>query len=294
MDISLALGGGGTRGNAHIGVLRVLEREGFRIRAVAGTSAGGLAAAFYAAGHSPDAIQERFSAVDQTKLFGRAPRDAPALLGLAGAHKILVESLGDRTFSSLRIPCAVTAVDVKQARQVILREGPLVEALLATIAIPGVFPPKEIGGRQLVDGGVLDPVPVSVVRLLAPHLPVVAVTLIAPLDDPLHDLADLLPSSVPEQLVEQITRLRFAQVFTTFMDSLEILTRAVAEYRLKLDQPEVVIRPEVADIGLLSEADVGEVVRLGEQAAEAALPELRRAVNWGSRLGRRFFGRNTR
>ncbi len=83
MDINLALGGGGSKGNAHIGVLRVLEREGFRVRAIAGTSAGGMAAAAYAAGYTPDELEAHMRQVDQGKLYSFNFRGEPSLMGEA-------------------------------------------------------------------------------------------------------------------------------------------------------------------------------------------------------------------
>src|SRR5512132_1549372 len=112
MDISIALGGGGARGNSHVGVLRRLEKEGYRIRAVAGTSFGGIVAAIYAAGFSPDQIEELFSRVDYGTLYGRVPGDGPALLGLSRVSYWLNETLGERNFSDLLLPCALTAVDL--------------------------------------------------------------------------------------------------------------------------------------------------------------------------------------
>ena len=88
MEISIALGGGGAKGNAHIGVLRVLEREGFKVCGLAGTSIGGLIGAVYAAGHSPDQILDYFKRIDQTKLYGRQSDEQPALLGLAGVTQV--------------------------------------------------------------------------------------------------------------------------------------------------------------------------------------------------------------
>src|SRR5512140_2456025 len=82
LDVSVALGGGGSKGNSHIGVLRFLESQGFRIRAIAGTSFGGLVACFYAAGFSPDDIQQIFSKVDQSKMYKRAKHESSSLLGL--------------------------------------------------------------------------------------------------------------------------------------------------------------------------------------------------------------------
>lgn len=276
-EIALALGGGGARGNAHIGVLRVLEREGFRIRAVAGTSAGGLVAAFYAAGFTPDEIEALFSQVNQDDLYGHSPTEGPSLLGLAGAERWLRENLGNRTFADLRIPCAVTAVDLNQRREIILNTGDLVNALLATIAVPGIFPPRELDGMRLVDGGVLNPVPVSVARMLAPNVPVVAVILTPPLEAPIFPT---LPLRLPSLLVEPLRRLRVTQAMNIFLESVEIGSRALAQWRLAVEKPDVLIRPAVSQIGLLQKVNVSDVVRLGEEAARQALPALKALSSW--------------
>src|SRR3989304_9750733 len=120
MDISIALGGGGARGNAHIGVLRRPVKENFRIRAVAGTSFGGIVASMFAAGYSPDEIEEIFVKVDQTKLYDRKPGDGPSLLGLSAVDLWLDEVLGKRTFADLKIPRALTAVDLNSGLEVVL------------------------------------------------------------------------------------------------------------------------------------------------------------------------------
>jgi len=294
MDITLALGGGGSRGHAHIGVIRRLEQEGFRIRAVAGSSAGGIVAAVYAAGYSPDDMEAIFSKLDQSRLFGRSSGEGPSLLGLSGAEKALDEFLGGQTFNDLRIPCAMAATDVKTGREVILSEGLVVDAVLATIALPGIFPPREFKDYLLVDGGVVDPVPASVARGLAPDLPVVAVALsasVAPGDGAVHLP---FPVSFPTPIVERITHMRVAQAFNIFLQAVDVGSRALTELRLQVDMPEVIIRPEVGDIGLLDTVDVHKVVRLGEKAADTALPELQRAVAWPNRLRRRFARFNAR
>jgi NTE family protein len=286
MDISLALGGGGSRGHAHIGVLRCLEQAGFHVRAVAGTSAGGIVATAYAAGYTPDELEAAFSKADQSKLFARSPQEGPGILGLSGAVKLFEEFFGDRTFADLNIPCAVVAVDLKAGREVILNQGRVVDAVLATIAMPGVFPPKQFGDIQLVDGAVLDPVPVSVARSLAPKLPVVAVILDV-LAEPSSGLTGIpLPVPVPAPIVERLTRTRVAQAFSIFLQSVDVGSRKLAEMRLREDDPDVIIRPDVSGIGLLDKVDVHRIVRLGERAAEAALPELKRAVAWPNRLRR--------
>jgi NTE family protein len=289
MDITLALGGGGSRGYAHVGVLRRLEEEGFRVRAVAGTSAGGIVAAIYAAGYTPDEMETLFAKIDQSKLISLSLNEGAGLLSLSNAARILEGFLGGRTFADLEIPCAVVAVDIKSGREVILNKGRVVDAILGTIAIPGVFPPKFIGDYELVDGAVMDPVPVSVARSLAPRLPVAAVVLSPPVEKPGRIARIPLPVRIPAPIVERITHLRVAQALSVFMQSVDIGQRMIAELRLQADEPEAVIRPEVDEVGLLDKVDVHKIARLGEKAAEKALPDLQRATSWTSRVGRQLF-----
>ncbi|MFZ5878703.1 MAG: patatin-like phospholipase family protein [Chloroflexota bacterium] len=286
MDISVALGGGGAKGNSHIGVLRRLEKEGCRIRAVAGTSFGGVVAALYAAGFTPAQIEDIFLKIDQAKLYGRRPHEGPSLLGLGGVSQWLDEVLGGRTFDDLKLPCAMTAVDLNCGCEVILSKGLVRDAVLATIALPGIFPAFRLNDWELVDGGVLNPVPVSVARALAPGLPVVAVVLTEPIGQPARTWGVPMPSLVPRALVDRISRLHLAQAMDIFMRSLDVGNRALAEYRLAVDAPEVLVRPAVAHIDLLDRVDPREVALLGEQALEAVLPDLKRAVAWPARLGR--------
>ena len=286
MEITLALGGGGAKGNAHIGVLRRLEKQGFKIRAVAGTSFGGIVAVMYASGYAPDEIEDIFAKVDQASLYGRSAEENPSLLGLAGVRKWLDQVLPGRTFADLKIPCAVTAVDLNCGCEVILNEGPVKNALLATIAVPGIFPTCPWHEWDLVDGGVLDPIPVSVARSLSPSLPVVAVTLHAPMGEPARSMGMPVPSAVPKPILDRLAHIRYAQAFNIFLRSVDIGNRAVAEYRLAVDKPDVIIRPMVSDIELLEQVDVREVARRGDEAVEAVLPELRQMVSWTSRLRR--------
>ena len=292
MDITLALGGGGAKGNAHIGVLRRLEKEGFKIHAIAGTSFGGVVAVLYAAGYSPDEIEDNFAQVDQGRLYGRSPEENPSLIGLAGVRKWLDEVLPGRTFADLKIPCAVTAVDLNCGCEVVLDDGPVKDALLATVAVPGIFPAYPWQDWVLVDGGVLDPVPVSVARALAPSLPVVAVTLHAPMGEPARSMGMPIPSGIPQPILDRLAHIRYAQAFDVFLRSVDVGNRAVAEYRLAVDKPDVIVRPAVSDIGLLQQVDVREVARRGDEAVEAVLPELKQMVSWASRLRRSLFGGN--
>lgn len=289
MDITLALGGGGAKGNSHIGVIRRLEQEGFHIKAIAGTSFGGLVAVFYSLGYTPDQIEEMFTALDQTGLFGHAPNDGSSLLGLAGATTWLKEIIGDRTFNDLRLPCILTAADLNSGQKVLLSEGSLVDAILATIALPGILPVRRIGDLELVDGGTLDPVPVAAARSLAPKLPVIAVVLTIEMGNPAQVWRLPLPESLPLQLIARVGRMRYGEALDVFLRSLDMVTRAVTEYRLEVDNPDIIIRPLVSHIDTLDVVDVHEVVKIGEDAVNAVLPELKKLYTW-QRFIRRVIG----
>jgi NTE family protein len=292
MDITLALGGGGAKGNAHIGVLRRLEREGYKIRSVAGTSFGGIVAVFYALGNPPAMIQKIFEEVDQNHLYVRSPEDGPSLLGFAGVRKMIERTLGDKTFDDLKIPCAVTAVDINTGAEVTLSEGRLRDAVLATIALPGIFPVQRLNDWELVDGGVLNPVPVTVARAMSPDLPVVAVVLNDPMDQPLRGYTIPVPGIFPHVIAERIARITLAQSLDIFLRSVDVSSRAVAHFRLQLDKPDVIIRPDMKGVSLLDKVVIADVAQLGEDAVEQILPQLKRAVSWRARMGRKIFGAN--
>jgi len=287
MDISIALGGGGARGNAHIGVLRRLQKENIRVRAVAGTSFGGIVAALFAAGYSPGKIEDLFAGVDQTRLYRRSSSDRPSLVGLDGAERLLIQWLGDRTFDQLEIPCALTAVDLLSGKEVVLTSGRVRDAVLATVALPGIFPSQPWNGMALVDGGTLDAVPVAPARALAPSLPVVAVVLTQPLSEPGQMYTLDLPI-LPAPVKRGLQRLRVAQAFSDFLRAIEIANLRLAELQLEIDEPDVIIRPAVGHIQLLELVDVRAVAQLGEHATAAQIPRIRRAARWHRRLGRQL------
>jgi NTE family protein len=290
-EIVLALGGGGARGAAHIGVARVLEREGFNIRAIAGTSAGGLVGALLAAGYTSFQIEELLSELNNPRLFSRGPNDGPALLGLQGLNQILLDEIGNRTFEQLRIPFACTAVDLRSSQEVILAQGSLLEAVLATVAVPGIFPPRQIGEYLLVDGSVLDPVPVALARWLAPTLPIIAVCL-----HPAPEKWAHIPSQfsfpenapIPRPLLEQFAKMRFGQAFQIFVNSIDTSARMLTELRLQQEHPDIIIRPDVVKYGMLDRVNLAELVQLGEEATLQALPEIRQALSWSNQLSRFF------
>jgi NTE family protein len=295
MDVTLALGAGGAKGNAHIGVIRRLEKEGVRIKAVAGTSFGGLVAVFYSLGYSPDEIEELFASIDQTQLYGHSPNDGPSLIGLAGTNRLLEQMIGDRTFDDLKLPCVLTAADLKSGNEVILSKGRLVDSILATIAIPGIFPPRRIDGLELVDGGTLDPVPVTPARMLAPRLPVVAVVLNVPMGTPTQSWNIPLRKYWAWSILSPIlSKMKYTSVWDVFSRSLDITARAMTQYRLEVDRPEVIIRPQVLHIDTLDIVDVREVAKLGEEAVQEAMPQLRGLFTWRNRWRRSIGAYNQR
>lgn len=285
MDITLALGAGGIRGLAHIGVIRSLEKAGFRIKAVAGSSAGGLIGAVYAAGYTSTEIELLLTAIDQKKMFGRKSGDGPSLMGLTGLTNLLLDTLGTKSFTDLKIPLAVTAVDLHKGQEVILYRGQVIQAVLATIAVPGIFPPIQIEDSLLTDGGGLDPVPVSVARWLMPNLPVVAVV-VNQSSNPVKHAGFPIPIPGPAPLVETFTKLRLTQALSIFIQSTEITSTMLTELRLQVDHPDVIIRPDVSNINLLDQVSVPDVIALGEQAGDLQQTSLKRAVSWPNRLRR--------
>jgi NTE family protein len=289
MEISLALGGGGARGIAHLGVLRVLEEHNVKIGAIAGTSMGGLVGACYLAGFSPAALIDRFSAVDQPRLYGTSKGDEPSLLGLAGATQVLAELLGDMTFDDLPVPFAVTAVDIEHGQSIVISDGRLMDAVLATVAVPGIFPARRWGDKLLVDGGVADPVPVDVARELAPGLPVVAVVLSEPTKPVFNMPVPEFPGAAP--VIEYLSKIRLAQAMDVFIRSIEVGGMILSELRLELDKPDVIIRPKLLGIGLLDKVDIESLAEIGEIAAFHSLPEISRVTSFGAQI-RRTLGLN--
>ncbi|MBW6465182.1 MAG: patatin-like phospholipase family protein [Brevefilum sp.] len=287
MDIALALGGGGVRGIAHIGVLRTLEAHQFNIKAIAGTSAGGLVGSVYAAGFSTVQIEEAVKNFDPIRSFSRHADDAPSLLGLGEISEKLYQMLSDRTFDELKIPFAATAVSLHTGKEIILNQGKVIDAVLATVAVPGVFPSQKIGGQVLVDGGVLDPVPVQVARWLRPDLPVVAVMLHKPPDDYPEDEVQL-PIHIPgpTSIVEMLNQLRPVQALKIFSQSFEVASKHLTELSMQLYRPEVIIAPRVGHVGLLQTIDVEEMIAAGVMATEETLTQIEAEANWMKKLQR--------
>jgi NTE family protein len=267
LKIGWALSGGGVRGLAHIGVLKVLEREGFPIHVLTGTSMGGFIGALYATGRSAAELETE-------ALRLSSPRQLLPLLELAWPRRGLFHVgsltryidrwLGEWTFDQLRFPLAVVAVDLDAGEKVVLREGSLSSAVQATTAVPGLLGPLRRGKQLLVDGGVLDNLPADVARDMGADV-VVAVDVSTD-----EQAADLVYDSrlIPAGLADMINVLWRTVV---------VMTQEANRRSWEDGHPELLIRPAippgVTTISGLTQAR--EIIAAGELAMEEALPQLR-------------------
>lgn len=270
-SLGLALGGGGARGLAHIGLLRVLQRERIPISFIAGTSMGGLVGALYAAGLPLTEVESevrRFSRIgEQLRLIDISVTGAGLSIRGRRIYHFLADLLGESlTFVDLNLPLAMVAVDILTGRDVVLQGGIVIDSVRSTISVPGVFMPVDLGPYRLVDGGVLNNVPVDVARTLG-DAPIVAV--------------DVLPSFSQnwpgETAVVSGLQLSIGPAFLKeTYNVLMIMIAALTHERLQLQPPDLLVRPLLPpDITLLvgfSRAD--EIIDAGELAAEAALPQI--------------------
>lgn len=270
--IGLALGGGGARGLAHIGVLKVLRNEGIPVDCISGTSMGGIVGAMAAAGLSVLEM-EKIAFETVTK-----PTDALKLLDVSlsqnglikgsRVYDLMASTIGPtRTFADLQHPLAVVAVDVLTGREVVLRDGLVADAIRATISVPGVFVPVTMGPYRLVDGGVLNNVPVDVARQLGADV-VIAV-------DVLPNFGENEPGMPPK--VHRLHTRQMPRALRGLWAIQTIMISALTEYRLKETQPELILRPELpTDMDLFLGFDRPEIaIAAGVRAAQHALPQLR-------------------
>ena len=160
VSIGLALGGGAIRGAAHIGVLQALEEQGIKPDYISGSSVGALVAALYAFGKSPEEILDIANGTSWFDI-SRLTKPSTGLLSNKDMQKVLYKAVGDVNIEEANIPLAAIAANIENGNKVILKEGNLANAIMASACIPGVFKPVEINGELLVDGGVVENVPIS-------------------------------------------------------------------------------------------------------------------------------------
>ena len=289
--IGLALGGGGARGWAHIGVLKALTRAGIVPDVISGTSVGALVGGLHLAGRL-DVLEGWSRGLTKFKIASYL--DFRVGGGMIGGHRlsaVLREHLGKVTIEALPKPFTCVATDLLTGPEVWLRKGDLVEMLRASFSLPGLFSPVEVDGRWLVDGALVNPLPVSVCRAMGAHV-VIAVNLNA---DPIgrvrmpgqripraagFDVLQALPQSKANVGVGSWLRSVFGRepdapsLFGTMVQSLNILLDRVTRSRLAGEPPDVSISPRLGHIGLLEFDRAAEVIAEGEAATERTLAEL--------------------
>ncbi|HEY47895.1 MAG: hypothetical protein AMJ88_04805 [Anaerolineae bacterium SM23_ 63] len=268
--VGLALSGGGARGLAHIGVLKVLEREGIPVDCLAGSSMGGIIAAAYAAGVTVAELEKEALRMAKLRELVKLVDPLPPRRGLLAGKRLrtflsrFVDP--DLTFRDLHLPLALTAVDLLSGEEIRLDQGPVIDALLATCAFPGVLPPVASNGHWLVDGGLLNNLPVDVVRNLGAEIVIAS---------------NVTPDSVQENPLEAPETLRLLPDF--LWDSYRAITllgRALTRIRIVDARPEVLIQPPLpSDIGIFSSFPrATEIIAVGEREADRCLPQLHKAL----------------
>ncbi|MCD7098565.1 patatin-like phospholipase family protein [Stenotrophomonas sp. MMGLT7] len=249
--IGIALGGGAAKGFAHIGVIKMLEANGFEPVVVSGTSAGSVVGALYASGMDAFAMQEKAVALDQASI-----RDVRLFSGgLVQGQKLqdyVNQQLGNRPIEKLGRPFAAVATRLEDGERTVFVRGNAGQAVRASSSVPGVFEPVAIGQYHYVDGGVVSPVPVDAARQLGAEF-VIAV-----------DISNRASGSTPGGL------------FGTVNQSIAIMGQRLG--KAELERADVVIRPKVLDIGAADFTQRNTAILEGERAALAAMPQIRQKI----------------
>jgi len=277
--LGVALSGGGARGLAHIGVLKALSSAGIQIDFLAGASMGGVIAASFAAGLDPSQIEEIACHVGTAS---RLARLADPILPQKGIfkgeklHSFFDQQLHSMTFDDLQIPLTIIAVDLNSSREIHITKGSLADAIRATISIPGIFIPVESDGMRLVDGGLLNNLPVDVVRAMGADV-VLAV------DVGWHGRGK-------EQWRESNrTLLSFTplgELLLILLESMDILLTQQVENKIQSDKPEFLLQPQISSgvTSLTGYTRASELIALGEEVTQPILADLRLSLNLASDL----------
>lgn len=256
--VALVLGGGGARGLAHIGVLKVLSEEKVPVDMVVGTSVGALIGALYAAGEPIETLEKLGENVRWNDLTNVSDSSivklliSERLLSTEKIEKYLNNRIGNRRFDELKVPFACVATDLVTGERVILREGEVAPAARASSTIPGIFDPVEYRHRYLVDGGLVDNIPSDVARLLGADIIIVSAI-----------SADFSKNNV-------------SNVFMVLNQSIYIQGKGFDEERLKL--ADIVIRPNVGDVSAVDLGRSRECIDDGVLAARRVMPQIKRLL----------------
>jgi NTE family protein len=248
--IGLALSGGATHGAAHIGVLQVLEQEGIKPSYVAGTSAGALIGAAYCAGVPVSEIERLFLGLEWPDLLRLHIRPRLSFFDAQPLETFLKTEIGDLTFTDLQIPFACIACDITTGERVVLDKGPLGIAIRASSAFPALFPPVELDGRLLIDGGIIDNLPVEQVRAMGAKI--------------------VISSDVSKRGRKEKTPENPIEVL---MSAIYIMQDRSAYFNT--DDCDICIRPELSEYSAWGFKDSQKMLDAGREAAEKVLPDLR-------------------
>ncbi|MDY7080622.1 MAG: patatin-like phospholipase family protein [Chloroflexota bacterium] len=273
--IGLALSSGGAKGIAHVGVLRALEDARIPIHLLVGSSMGGLVAAFYAAGHSTAEIEQLCRSM---RLFDIIQRDRSGM-GLLGQDRIaalLQGALGDLTFDQLNLPLALVAADLETGEEVIICEGSVVEGMLATMALPVIFPPRHWNGRLLIDGGVINPIPFDIARQMgADHVIAVHTRHALPSIGEMLETTPLHRGQGARAAVRTLRhRSRWSLLHHISERSVGIMSRRLIEQRLQEAPPDLMIEVLFKDVELLDLDQIDLCLAAGENAARQCMSKL--------------------
>lgn len=300
--IGLALSGGAARGWAHIGVVKTLVKNGITPDVIAGTSIGALVGGVWAAGKL-DELEAWVRSINKRRILGLMDFRFGGAGLIAGGRlaDLLVKNLGDTSIESLPVRFAAIATELGTGHEIWLTQGSLSQAMRASYALPGIFNPVKVAGRWLMDGALVNPVPVTAARALGARV-VVAVNLNADLFGrgtviQNHGLEEE-PSEVEVEITQEtrfgsmfrVDRLIRRQFFgdakhdgpsgisSVMIDAFNITQDRISRSRLAGDPPDVLISPKLSGIGLFDFANAANAIQLGEEAAERALQEIREAT----------------
>lgn len=266
VKIGLALGSGGARGLAHLGVMARLNEWGVKVHCVAGTSIGAIMGAIYASGSVDEAIAwaERLDWARAATLFAEFNMPVTGFFTGRRVDERLRGFIPFRDFSEAPLPFAAVATDIATGEEVVLRTGDMMEAVRASYAIPGVFTPVERGGRQLVDGGLVNPLPISACRGLGADA-VIAVDI------------NLRPGPPGYRRAKKSLR-----ILEILANSISILENEVTRGTIAAQAPDVCVQPAVGDIFTLDFLTARAAIEAGRAAAD----ELRAEIEALAREGR--------
>lgn len=291
--IALALGGGAARGWAHIGVLKALQDNDIAISMIAGTSIGALVGGCYLAGRLAE-LEEFACSLTRRGLirfldirFGTA-----GLLGGMRLNRRLVEQLQDVMIENLPRPLICVATEARSGHEVWLDSGSLIVAMRASYALPGVFEPVSCGDRQLLDGALVNPVPVSVCRAYEQRL-VVAVNLHYDLfgraavvrmrasdasEKEMRRQAAAMKEDLDPTHLQVVRRREKIGITRSMADAFNIVQDRISRSRLAGDPPDLSLQPRIRDIGLAEFYRAEEAIALGYEETIRRLPEIERVT----------------